>query len=73
MVWGVGRVYVINGSILITMLAVERLNKKNTFGKKKSLKYFWWAVKNGLKDIYYLFWQWFDKNAWDKKDAQGVS
>ena len=50
---------VINGSILIFRFAVERLDKNKHFQKKKSKKVckkkFGWAVKNGLKGIYYLF------------------
>ena len=39
-------------------MAVERLDKNKHFQKKKSkkcVKNFGWAVKNGLKGIYYFF------------------
>ena len=41
---------------------------------KKSVQNFEWAVKNGLKDIYYLFFgNDLTKTNETKKDAQGVS
>ena len=67
---------VINGSILITRFAVERLDKNKHFQREKInlkivKKNFSWAVKKWSKGIYYFFGNDLTKTPQTKKMCKG--